>query len=206
MPWLSTLSKFFWPLPNLAAMAAAAGKPAPKTSATSRNKAQPYTTSIEDHVAVQTGTLPKLALAVWVWHSAVEALLSPTGGPGGPAATLDAAWIGRIVVRDLLITYIVAGGWDWTLYSPYSPFYEVMKPHKLNPLYPSAKQIRHDVFWSTMSTLMSSAFEVVLLHLWATGALSYTFVPGGAWWTHTATLLWLFAMVGGVEGGRAGGL
>jgi len=79
---------------------------------------------------------------------------------------------------------VAQGLWDFLLYSRFSPIYEVMKPNKLNPRYPKFAQVSraaaactvvprrraptppahaqfmHDAFWATMSTLISSVFEV----------------------------------------------
>jgi hypothetical protein len=99
------------------------------------------------------------------------------------------AGVGTVERRRHLLTRPVAQGlWDFLLYSRYSPIYETMKPNKLNPrypkfaqvgssgpvphvappiastphptLYPRRAQFVHDAFWATMSTLISSAFEV----------------------------------------------
>ena len=39
-----------------------------------------------------------------------------------------------------------------------------------------------------MSTLISTAWEVVLLHLWATGAVPLKAIPGDLWWADPWTL------------------
>lgn len=62
------------------------------------------------------------------------------------------------------------------------------QPHKFNPLYPAASQLRHDMFWTTVSTLISSAWEVALLHLWARGTLPLKVIPGDRWWADPWTL------------------
>lgn len=186
MPWLSTASKFFWPVANIAGMIAAPEKPADKTSAAKKFTAKPVADSFEDHAAVQLATLPKLVVAIFIWHRLIDF---------SAAKTLSLDWMVPIFVRDLVLTYVIAGGWDSLLYSPYSPFYAKMAQFKLNPVYPKASQLRHDMFWSTVSTLISSVIEIALLHLWASGRLGFTSVAGDAWWTHGATLLWLFGMV-----------
>lgn len=186
MPWLSTFSKAAWPLSNMAAMATSPAKPNPVPAA-KRYPAKPVADTLEDHVGVQVATLPKLAVAAAVWHWQVASI-------GSKAATLSADWILPIVLRDLALTWAIAGGWDFTLYSQWSPFYETMKQHKLNPVYPKPKQFAHDAFWSTVSTVLSSGFEVALLHLWAVGALAVTAVAGDAWWAHVPTLAWLLSM------------
>ncbi len=38
------------------------------------------------------------------------------------AATLQPWWIAHIVVRDLVITLVGAGWWEWLLYSDMSPY------------------------------------------------------------------------------------
>jgi lathosterol oxidase len=85
-----------------------------------------------------------------------------------------------------------AGTWDFLLYSSYSPVYTKMSQYKFNPVYPKAKQIAHDMFWVLVSTLISSVFEILLLHAYATGQLTYA--NPTVWWSDLATILWLLSM------------
>lgn len=141
----------------------------------------------------QLGTLPKLVIAAFIWH-----YLQPIYSTGS-AAKLSLDWALPIIMRDLLITFFVAGGWDFLLYSAYSPFYAKMHQFKLNPVYPKASQMRHDMFWSSCSTIISSLFEIALLHLWAVGKLTTTTVPSDKWWTHVPTVAWLITMVSSIS-------
>lgn len=45
-----------------------------------------------------------------------------------------------------------------------------------------------------MSSVIVALIEVAVLHLWATGRLRFTALPGDAWYSHAATLVWLFSM------------
>lgn len=146
-----------------------------------------------DHVGVQLSTLPKLLVAYLV----MTYTLTFTGDLA-QYRTLKASWILDIVVRDLFITYVSAGFWDFMMYSTYSPIYNLMRPYKFNTEYATRKQVLHDMLWTTCSTVISSAFEVFALWSWANGktfpALNPIASAGGPWWLDQATLIWLFTM------------
>lgn len=77
----------------------------------------------------------------------------------------------------------------------YVVFRNQMQGYKFNPVYPKLSQIVHDVFWSTMSTIISSLGEAAVLWAWANGrATVYTAPAGVAWYQDTATVLWLLSM------------
>lgn len=157
---------------------------AKEPEAQARHAQPPMKVSPFDWVAIQLGSFTKFAIALYAFQSFT---------PLAAAATLSASWIMPIFVRDLVITWTVAGGWDFSLYSVYSPLYKTMAAYKFNPKYPKASQILHDAAFSTLSTLISSCFEVALLHAWATGRLA-AYAGPAEWWTHPATIAWLLTM------------
>ena len=48
----------------------------------------------------------------------------------------------HILLRNVVATLLICGGWDWFLY--FSPLAAKLHKYKINPVYPSMKQIRHD--------------------------------------------------------------
>ncbi len=67
-----------------------------------------------------------------------------------------------MLVRNLLAQFIIAGFWDWLLY--FSPLKEKFAPFKMNPKYPSNKQIFHDMFWTTSATITGTMIEIFLCY------------------------------------------
>ena len=63
---------------------------------------------------------------------------------------------------------------------------------KFNPAYPKASQLPHDIFWSLVSTVISSLWEIAILHAWARGVVSLA--TPAHWWSDPATLAWLISM------------
>ena len=219
-PLVKTLSALAWPLNSLAASSVASLRKSPAEIAKEGGAAVAFkgkgvADTLEDHLGVLTGTLPKLAVAQLVWFA-----LNWARDGGARFATLEPrGWVAEIVLRDLVITYVTAGFCDWK-WSSASPFHEAYSSLKFTPSYAHAEtrmllglpvsQLAHDMFWSTCSTLISSAMEVAVLHAWATGGaglgalgglLAAPFAAGAmsgasvaAWWTHVPTLLWLLSM------------
>ena len=185
------LRGMLWPVGNLLEMSRltspAAGFGADKTSAQSHFSGKPVANTFVDHLGVQLSTLPKLLLAAYVWSS-----LSGGAAWREKAAALDRDWVLSIFARDMLLTWVIAGGWEFLLYSKYSPFSARLAGHKLNPSPPRPSPLRwpfqdahaHDAFWSTVSTLIWSAMEVGTAHFWATGRVAVPAegaAPGDGW-------------------------
>ncbi len=213
---MKTLSAVAWPLNSLAASSAASLRKSPaeiakEGGAATAFKGKGVANTLEDHLGVLTGTLPKLFVAQAVWH-----LLQWARDDGARFAALDTSkggWIQAVFVRDLIITYLVAGFCDWK-WSASSPFHAVYEALKFTPKYSHnetrhllgfipVSQLVHDMFWSTCSTLIASAFEVAVLHAYVTGGRGFAapFAAGAmsganvaSWWLHWPTLLWLFTM------------
>lgn len=196
-----------WPLGNIVTMAQLPSEPArghgPKgdVPASTHFSGKPLANEFMDHVGVQLSTLPKLALAAYVWAR----LSGPSATWLASAASLDREWVLSIFLRDMLLTWVIAGGWEFCVYSQWSPFSARLRGHKLNPDLPAASSKRwpftnphaHDAFWSTVSTLIWSAMEVATAHAWAVGRVALPpggAAPGDVWWTGAATLAWLATM------------
>ena len=60
----------------------------------------------------------------------------------GPAKELKLSWMIPIIIRDLIATAVICGFWDWFLY--FSPAKEKLHKYKINHVYPSMHQIKHD--------------------------------------------------------------
>jgi len=204
-----------WPLNSLAASSSASLRKAPaeiakEGGAATAFKGKGVADTLEDHLGVLTGTLPKLFVAAAVWH-----LLQWSRDGGARFAALDwKGWVAQVVLRDVVITYLVAGFCDWK-WSAASPFHAVYESLKFTPHYAHNEtrhllgfipvtQLAHDMFWSTCSTLIASAFEVAIFYCYATGlgrGIVAPFAAGAmsgasvaSWWTHWPTLVWLFTM------------
>ena len=103
----------------------------------------------------------------------------------GAAATWSWSWMWPIIVRNLLATWLICGFWDWFLY--FSPLKDKLHKYKLNPRYPSRRQILHDALVTTQASLCGAAVEIVLCYLWASGKLPFTRTIAEA---PLATALW----------------
>ncbi len=53
----------------------------------------------------------------------------------------------------------------------FGPLRAKLHKYKLNPVYPSFAQIRHDALFSTLASVCGAGVEIALCHLWATGRL-----------------------------------
>lgn len=105
----------------------------------------------------------------------------------GRAATLDVEWMWPIVARNLLATWIICGGWDYFLY--FSPLAPKLHAYKLNQKIPSAAQLRHDAFWTTVSSICAAALEIGYCYGCATGALPMERSLGTSPWWNVAAVL-----------------
>ncbi len=201
-----------WPLLHVAAMlalpaggdnksAGAGDKPAaPPPPAAPRAKG--YTLSPLAHAQVVFASLPKLAVAL----AAYAAL-----GPLSNWAALTLPLVAAVVLRDLAVTWATAEGWHWVVTS--SPMAAALGAVKYNPAPPKPAQVNSERFWSSVSTLISSALELSLLWTWANVAAGTlpawvpagvaawvprpaweTWFPGSSLWLHAPTVAWVVAM------------
>ncbi len=97
----------FFPVPHLVAMLADHLGP-------SEVKAKPCA-GLADHVAVVFASLPKLLVAIASWLLLLKYDILTE------ARVWQWWWVGHVVVRDLLITWIGGGFWEFLLYADASP-------------------------------------------------------------------------------------
>lgn len=135
-----------------------------------------------NQLVVMSSTLPRAAMA---------ALLLHLHFPIEEAKEMQMGWMLNIVIRDLTMAFLLGFAWDFLLYSKYSPFSERMAKYKFNPEYPSTKQILHDMSYTAQTMVCGALIEIVMLHLWATGSVSYT---SDFWAAPCATLAWVLTM------------
>ena len=200
------LRGMLWPVGNIIEMASLPAAPAKgfgiseDVPASSHFAGKPVADTLGDHLGVQLGTLPKLALAAALWWG-MRNIISQQ-----KATEFDSDYVKYVVIRDLVITWCVAGFWDTLMHSHSSPFFARMRGHKLNPIEPTTVgsrtqcivarwQFAHDAFWSTCSTLISSVFELALFYHYAKSAASWV-QPGAtdSWYTHVPTIAWALTM------------
>ena len=79
-------------------------------------------------------------------------------------------WVAHIFLRNVVATLAICGFWDWFLY--FSPLAAKLHKYKINPVYPSMRQIRHDAGVTVSASCFAAMIEVILCHCWATGRLS----------------------------------
>ena len=53
-------------------------------------------------------------------------------------------------------------------------FFQFNNPRllQMNPIYPSMSQLKHDAFYTTLSSVIAAIIEIMLCHGWASGHLS----------------------------------
>merc|ERR1711892_317092 len=78
----------------------------------------------------------------------------------------------HILARNLIATWVICGFWDWFLY--FSPIQKKLHKYKMNPIYPSLGQIKHDALVTTSASCAAAGIEIILCYLWATGKLTLT--------------------------------
>jgi len=88
----------------------------------------------------------------------------------GPAKEWRLDWVGHIFLRNVVATLAICGFWDWFLY--FSPLAAKLHKYKINPVYPSMRQIKHDAGVTVSASCFAAMIEVILCHCWATGRLS----------------------------------
>jgi sterol desaturase/sphingolipid hydroxylase (fatty acid hydroxylase superfamily) len=167
------------------------GSPVPQHPECNRAYEEEPVASLHTHLAVLLSGAWKLlfAAAVLAWQPLDRAA----------AAALEPSWLLTTVLRDLAITLAVGCAWDWLHLAPASPLFTLLARFKFMPgRYPAAARLSHDAMWACASSLVASAWEVALLHAWATGRLSLQAslpaATGGCWWLHPATVGLLLAL------------
>ena len=85
----------------------------------------------------------------------------------GQASTFSLSWMLPIVIRNILGTWFICGFWDFWLY--FGPLKEKFLKFKIVQKYPSMSQMRHDVFFTTLSSVCASLIEILICYLYASG-------------------------------------
>jgi len=88
------------------------------------------------------------------------------------AATLKFGWISTVVFYNLACEFVFYGFWHYITYM--SNF--VSKTKKFNPINPykiKSEHLNREIFLTTLGWLQSSLFQIVMMHLWASGRVPY---------------------------------
>jgi len=88
----------------------------------------------------------------------------------GPAREWRLDWMMHIIVRNVVATLVICGFWDWFLY--FSPLQSKLHKYKMNPVYPSMRQIKHDALVTVSASCFGAMIEIILCHCWAAGHLT----------------------------------
>lgn len=83
----------------------------PVSSARAKPIAEPH-----EHITLIVAGLPKLLVAILSWYLLLKYDVITK------AQSFEPGWIAHVVIRDLLVTWVGAGSWEWLLYSDSSPF------------------------------------------------------------------------------------
>uniref|UniRef100_A0A6A7GB43 Sterol desaturase n=1 Tax=Hirondellea gigas TaxID=1518452 RepID=A0A6A7GB43_9CRUS len=89
------------------------------------------------------------------------------------AKTIQRDWIQYIIIRNLVTMMVFYGGWHLFLYGgtlPTGPLLKKLRILKFNQ-HEFSYPVYHDAFFTTLGWLVSSGYEIILLHLWASGVL-----------------------------------
>lgn len=88
----------------------------------------------------------------------------------GKGKTLEWAWMQPIFVRNVIVTLVTCGFWDWFLY--FSPLKDKLHKFKMNPVVPSVKQFKHDAFYTTTASVQAACVEIGLCWAWSNNYLT----------------------------------
>lgn len=107
-------------------------------------------------------------------------------------ATLQWSWVQQVLVRNFLVFAFFYGGWHCFLYGGPGggPMLRKLEERKFN-LGKKSYHLSHDVFWSSSGMLISSAYEVLLLHGMATGRVAFY----GDFWSQPTRSIGLVVLV-----------
>jgi len=124
-----------------------------------------------------SGNLTAFAAAARSWCLAYLCIFYLPGKFGlvypafGPGKTWSLDWMSHILIRNVVATLVICGFWDWFLY--FSPLQSKLHKYKINPVYPSLRQIRHDALVTVSASCFAALIEILLCHAWATGMISF---------------------------------
>jgi sterol desaturase/sphingolipid hydroxylase (fatty acid hydroxylase superfamily) len=187
--WASGLAAATWPVGWLVALAAdAASAPAEPPAKTARDaRGSPHATLLE-HVGMQLGCVPRLALAAFLYAYVV-------GDWRAYAATLAWPWVSRIIARNLMLAWFVGGLTDFVLLADASPFRASSQRHKYDERYPrfasssGTAPVLRDIVLSSCSAVIAALLEAGGLHAYATGRVVSGATSDAEWWRHAPTVL-----------------
>jgi sterol desaturase/sphingolipid hydroxylase (fatty acid hydroxylase superfamily) len=138
---------------------------APKEKPVPLPKLSPFA-DYNSHLGAMAASVRSWVVAYIAMYVLFEGDSYPAFGSG---KTFEWDWMSRILIRNMLTTWVVCCAWDWLLY--FSPFKHKLNPYKYNPEYPPFDQIKHDAFYTTLSSFFGSCIEILLCHWWAIGAI-----------------------------------
>lgn len=102
-----------------------------------------------------------LAVWLWAWPAADEARALP------PASEVLSSWVGRLVLRNLLLNIAIYEFWHQLLYGTFAT--ESTKRCKYSAVdpYEDWTVLLRERLLTTCGFIWSSAYEVVIIHWWA---------------------------------------
>jgi hypothetical protein len=137
------LTPLLWPLPHMIASFRLKGIEPPPVL-----KALPIL-GLSGHVSSLGGSLRSVLIAVFIVYGLYN---SESAYPAfGRASNLSSSWMLPIILRNVLGTWLICGFWDWWLY--FGPLRAKFLKFKIIQKYPSMAQMRHDVFYTTLSSV-----------------------------------------------------
>jgi len=158
-PWYMPLS---WPLGHVATAVSKGEEDRPPSPSSS-----PFL-NLVGHLTSMAAATRSWALAyLCIFHLPQQfGQVYPAFGPG---AEFSPDWMLLILARNLAATWTICGFWDWFLY--FSPLQAKLAKYKMNPVYPSFSQMKHDALVTTSASCCGAVVEILLCHLWASGKL-----------------------------------
>jgi hypothetical protein len=88
--------------------------------------------------------------------------------------TIAPGWVGMVFARNVLTGWMLYGGWHHILYdSPLHANMEGKKFNKQDQYRPGTTNKRREMFFTTQGLMIGAGFEVLVMHLWATGRVPY---------------------------------
>ena len=153
----SFLTPLLWPLPHVLTAIRSKG-PAPVF------KAVPYV-DMKGHFAAYGASLRHFYIAVIIVYGRYDN--GETYPAFGRAATFSADWMWPIILRNIIGTWLICGFWDWWMY--FGPAKDKLYKYKIVPKYPSFAQMRHDFFYTTLSSIIAGILEIIMCYWWASG-------------------------------------
>ena len=155
------ITPFMWPFPHiLASIRLKGSEPRPIL------KAKPFL-DFFGNLSAFGGSLRSYLIAVFIVYGLYNGESYPAFGL---ASTLSLSWMLPIVLRNVIGTWLICGFWDWWLY--FGPLKNKFFKYKIVQKYPSMAQMRHDIFYTSLSSVCASVIEIILCHLYATGTFS----------------------------------